>query len=211
MHYIEERFQTMPWDAFDSVVFDIGNVLIRFSPQHTLDVLIGEDAALKAELMERIFRSPHWLDLDRGTVTYEQAAQRMSQGNPAIRPEVDRVLGGWMSVKTPIREGVDALRRCKEMGKRLYVLSNYHEPAYEWLLERYDFFSLFDGGVISCYVHLLKPEPEIYRELIARCALEPARTLFLDDTPANVQGAMQAGIAGFLAESPQKVARFFGV
>ena len=109
MHYIEERFQTMPWDAFDSVVFDIGNVLIRFSPQHTLDVLIGEDAALKAELMERIFRSPHWLDLDRGTVTYEQAAQRMSQGNPAIRPAVDRVLGGWMSVKTPIREGVDAL------------------------------------------------------------------------------------------------------
>ena len=65
--------------------------------------------------------------------------------------------------------------------------------------------------MISCYVHLLKPEPEIYRELIDRCALDPARTLFLDDTPANVQGAMQAGIAGFLAESPQKVARFFGV
>ena len=209
MQFIDERFQAMPWDAIDSVVFDIGNVLMYFSPSHVLDTLFGADEALKEQLMERVFRSSHWLDLDRGTATYEQAAERMAQGRADLRPAVDLIFERWMGLKTPIEEGVSALKRCKERGKRLYILSNYHQPSFEWLLSHYDFFSLFDGYVVSCYLHLLKPEPEIYRELIDRCSLEPARSLFIDDTRVNVEAAMEAGIQGLWFDRPGKLAHFF--
>ncbi len=209
MRFIDERAKTMPWDEIDSVVFDIGNVLMRFSPRYVLDVLFGEDEPVKEELMRRVFQSPHWLDLDRGTATYEQAAERMAQGREDLRPKIDLIFARWMELKTPIPEGVAALGRCKEMGKRTYILSNYHQPSFEWLLETYDFFSLFDGYVVSCYLHLLKPEAAIYRELIDRCALNPARSLFLDDTRENVEAAMAAGIQGFWVEKPEKMTEFF--
>lgn len=209
MRFIDESFQTMPWDEIDSVVFDIGNVLMYFSPHHVLDVLFGEDEPLKAELLHRVFESSHWLDLDRGTATYEQAVERMAQGRADLRPKIELIFARWMELKTPIPEGVAALRRCREKGKRTYVLSNYHQPGFEWLLQKHDFFSLFDGYVVSCYLHLLKPEPEIYRELIERCSLDPARSLFLDDTRVNVEAAMEAGIQGFWVEKPEKMTEFF--
>ncbi len=209
MQFIDERFEEMPWEEIDSVVFDIGNVLMRFSPQHVLDTLFGEDEALKAQLMERVFLSSHWLDLDRGTATYAQAAERMAQGRADLRPAIDLIFARWMDLKTPVAEGVAALKRCKEGGKRLYILSNYHQPSFEWLLRTYDFFSLFDGYVVSCYLHLLKPEPEIYRQLIARCDLTPARSLFIDDTRVNVEAAMEAGIQGLWFDRPGKLTHFF--
>ena len=72
-----------------------------------------------------------------------------------------------------------------------------------------DRFALFDGGCISSDCHQLKPEPEIYRTLIDQCGLTPERTLFIDDTLANVEGAMNSGIHGFHMHENGMMDRFF--
>ena len=90
------------------------------------------------------------------------------------------------------------------------LLSNYHRVAYARLREKFaDRFALFDGGCISCDCHFNKPEPEIYRTLIGNFALEPERTLFIDDTLANVEGAMKMGIHGFHEHESGMMERFF--
>ena len=71
------------------------------------------------------------------------------------------------------------------------------------------FGDLFDGGVISCYEHQLKPEREIYQTLIGRYGLEPSRSLFIDDTLGNVEGAMKMGIHGFHMHESGMMDRFF--
>ena len=40
--------------------------------------------------------------------------------------------------------------------------------------------------------------------------MNPLRTLFLDDTLANVEGAMRAGINGLWVDVPGKLDAFFG-
>ena len=56
---LTDQFKTMPWDEVDSVVYDIGNVLIRFDPQYMLDVLFPGEEELHAVLLRKIFLSPY--------------------------------------------------------------------------------------------------------------------------------------------------------
>ena len=123
-----------------------------------------------------------------------------------------RALTGWIELKTPIDEGFRAAQRCRRAGKRLYLLSNYPREGYQRMREKFAdrFGELFDGGVISYACHLVKPEKAIYEKLIADCGLDPAHTLFIDDTPANIEGAMYVGWQGFCFNRPGKLAAFVG-
>ncbi len=209
MQFIDGQYQTMPWEIIDSVVFDIGNVLVTFDPPAILGELFPDDAALRDELLHRIYRSPYWIELDRGTLTPEEAAVCMAQGREELRPVIEQTIARGRDLKRPIAAGVDVLRMCKARGKRLYILSNYPRASFERLPALFDFFSLFDGATVSSYLHLLKPDPAIYQALLTRFGLDPARTLFLDDTRANVEAAVREGIQGFWVESQEKLRRFF--
>ena len=65
-------------------------------------------------------------------------------------------------------------------------------------LRRFPVYGLFDGEVISCEEHTVKPEPQIYRILLERYGLDPAQTLFVDDRPCNIAAAEELGIRGQL-------------
>ncbi len=96
------------------------------------------------------------------------------------------------------------------MGKRLLVLSNYGDAPFAHVDEKYDFFCLFAGKVISSRVGLIKPDHEIYSRLAAEHHLPPERTLFIDDSPANIEGALHAGWQGICYNRPGKLDDFFG-
>ena len=92
-----------------------------------------------------------------------------------------------------------------EAGRRLHGLLGHFA-----LLQAADRFGeLFDGGVISYACHLVKPEKAIYEKLIADCGLDPAHTLFIDDTLSNVEAAMKMGINGFHMHEKGMMDRFF--
>lgn len=205
---LNDHFQTMPWDRVDTVVFDIGNVLMRFDPPYLLQAMV-KDAQQREVLMEKVFRSPHWLELDRGTLSYADAPRVMAQGDARLEQEITDLISNWCAYKMPIAQGWAAARACAAHGKRLCLLSNYHREAYEYNLAHHEIFDLFDVRMISCYVHQLKPNPEIYDTLIHVSGLDPARSVFLDDTRANVEAAMAMGIHGYWVRSDEEMERFF--
>lgn len=205
---LNEHETSMPWDAVDTVVFDIGNVLLRFDPDYILRALF-EDAHKRAVLMEKVFRSPYWIELDRGALTYAEAARRMAQGDARLEADAAYLLDHWCAHKKVIAQGWAAARACAAHGKRLCLLSNYHREAFEYNLAHHAIFSLFDVRLISCYVHQLKPEAEIYDTLIHVSGLNPARSVFLDDMLVNVQGAMRAGLNGYWVRSEAEMGAFF--
>ena len=204
--------RTMPWDAADTVVFDIGNVLVRYAPEDFVRTLFPDDAQEQRTMLRRVYGGRYWPMLDQGVITPEEAARALVADFGGSEAAYMRALTGWFELKTPIEAGWRAARRCKAMGKRLYLLSNYPEAGYSRLRERFAdrFDPLFDGGCISCACHQLKPQPEIYATLIGMFGLTPSRTLFLDDTLANVEGAMRAGINGLWVKSPETLDAFFG-
>ena len=201
----------MPWDDVDAVVFDIGNVLIRYAPDNFVELLFPGDSQKQKDMLSQVYGGKYWPSFDRGTIGYDEAAQLLHEEYGYPVEDYLHALRGWLDVKPPIEEGWRAARKCKAMGKKLYLLSNYPVEGFEFLTKKKfaDRFVLFDGGVISCYCHHNKPEDAIYRELIRACGLTPARTVFIDDTLKNVEGAMKNGIHGFHMHENGMMDRFF--
>lgn len=54
----DDIYETMPWDAVDAVVFDVGQVLLSYNPQEILDEHVPDRPDLHPILLEKIFRSP---------------------------------------------------------------------------------------------------------------------------------------------------------
>ena len=68
------EYETMPWHRVDAVVFDIGNILIRYAPKDFLEQLFPGDEQKQRDMMARVYRGPFWENFDRGTMEYADAA-----------------------------------------------------------------------------------------------------------------------------------------
>ena len=66
-------------------------------------------------------------------------------------------------------------------GYNTYILSNFIEEAFEIIQKKHQFFSLFEGRIISCQEKVIKPEIEIYQKLINKYNLVPEQCVFIDD------------------------------
>ena len=96
----------------------------------------------------------------------------------------------------PIQQTVDILYELKDKHYQLYILSNFSTEAIDILYQRYSFFNLFDGAVISSQEKLVKPEEKIYQVLLDRYSLIPQESGFIDDLLSNVSTAERLGIHG---------------
>lgn len=204
------EYNTMPWQEVDAVVFDIGNILIRFAPADFLERLFPGDHEKQQHMLNVVYQGPQWNLLDRGTLTYEQAARDLAAQYGGAYEDYMHAFEGWIELKTPLEEGWRAARRCHQEGKKLFLLSNYPRKGYERLREKFaDRFEIFGEAVVSCYLHQMKPEKEIYQTLIDTCGIDPSRSLFIDDTLVNVEGAMEMGIHGYHMHETGMMDRFF--
>lgn len=190
---IDDKYASMPWDEIDTVVFDVGNVLLTWTPDELMHRLIPERPDLHEELTLRTLKSPYWCMRDRGSASLEEVIHAMAKTAPELEPYIRRIMTGWIDLPA-IDEGVEALKRCKEHGVKLYALTNYADKEFAYACEKNSFFSMFDGFIVSGRLHLVKPGLDIYNHLIDHFHLDPSRTMFIDDSPANIEAALECGL-----------------
>lgn len=207
---INDLYPSMPWDEIDAMVFDIGNVLVTMDENEVLDKLFPNDKALRDRVQQRTTRTPYWNMLDGGSLSMEECIKAMAGREEGLLEPIRQFMMGWPDYRTVVEEGRQAVLNCKAHGKKIYILSNYPEEHYLRNVREYDFFSLFDGAVVSAVEHQLKPKPDIYMTLTQRYGLTPSRTLFIDDTTANIEGAFAVGWHGFCMNVPGELAAFMG-
>ena len=183
-------------------------MLLSFQPAEILRELVPEVPQLHPLLTAKIFHSPYWVMMDHGLMNLAEATEAMIGPDKALEEPIRRVMGGWVEMKHVLPEGLEALEMCRAHGKRTYVLSNYGDDAFRIVDEKYDFFRLFDGKIISSRVKLIKPDRAIYDLLTDTFRLERSRTLFLDDAPANIETALHVGWQGFCVNRPGKLHAF---
>lgn len=176
-----------------NIIFDIGNVLLSFQPERFLKQYYDEKTM--GDLLTIIFCSDEWLELDLGNLTIDETINIFSKRNPHYKEEIYFILKHWTEMMTPIQENVDMAYKLKEKGYSLYILSNFHEEAIKEMYNKYPFFRIFNGGVISAYEHIMKPNPKFYQILLDRYHLNPHECLFIDDMLANVTIANRLGIS----------------
>lgn len=184
----------------ENIIFDLGRVLISFDPQKYLDEMFA-DPQIVNRLHKIIFLGPEWIMLDRGVITQDQAVERLSMAHPELSEQICLVFAHWFGIMTPIEGTVKILRELHGRVHKLYVISNFHKEAFEYIFEKFDWFKLFHGLTISCYIQSLKPEPEIYKHLLDKHGLDPQKSIFIDDMWENIEAAQEFGIQGIHYES----------
>ena len=205
---IDDKFDTMPWDQIDTVVFDVGNVLLSWTAEELMNRLVPERPDLHEELAYRTMRSPYWTMRDRGSATVEEVIVAMSLRAPELEPYIRRIMKEWIDLPA-MPEGVETLKICKERGVKLYALTNYADKEFAYACEQHDFFRLFDGFLVSGREHTIKPGLDIYRLLISRFGLNPERTLFIDDSLMNIEAALESGLQALHYNRDGKLREFF--
>jgi FMN phosphatase YigB (HAD superfamily) len=180
-----------------NIIFDLGRVLINFDPETYLKEL-GLDKKTREIYLDDIFKGLEWLDLDRGIITEEQAIKKIAAKGRVNEGEVRKVLDARISFFTEISLNIPLVKKIKDNGYKLYILSNFPKIPFEAVFEKYKFFRHFDGGVVSYEegVNVIKPDSSIYDTLLSRYNILPEETAFIDDTLVNIEKAEEYGITG---------------
>ena len=179
-----------------NIVFDMGRVLIHWSGDMLMEKYTLTDAD-RATLNRVVFSSIQWVQLDRGSITEEQAMEVFYTRLPSHLHEIARelVCFWWKQPLRPIAGMETLIRELKRNGYRIFVLSNAGLPLRQYW-PRLPGADCFDGVLVSAEEKLLKPQPEIFRTLLERYSLIPEECVFIDDALANVEGAVYCGMQG---------------
>jgi putative hydrolase of the HAD superfamily len=196
-----------------NLVFDFGAVLIDWQPARLVAQYFPEMTATSqtAEPLARaIFSHADWHAFDRGALTQEEVTERTAQRLSLPHAQVHLLVSGIGERLLPIEETLAVLvdlvhRRHQRADVSLYFLSNMPLPYARVLEQKHAFLGWFDGGIFSGDVQLVKPEPMIFHLLQTRYALEPGRTLLIDDLQGNVNAARALGWHGLQFTSAQQL------
>jgi putative hydrolase of the HAD superfamily len=110
--------------------------------------------------------------------------------DPDELPAVLDVLGAHEMLNTDLASYLTAVRP----ALRTAVVANAGPSRRTELVTRFGLDALVDLIVISAEEQVAKPDPAIYLRTCQRLGLTPAECLFIDDVPANVDGARRAGL-----------------
>jgi putative hydrolase of the HAD superfamily len=176
-------------------IFDIGNVLVDFKPVPFLHTLFYEETLINA-MNDIIFKSPEWVRMDEGRMTHKEAAAVFVRNAPQYREAIAYTMYNIPKMLTLMPDTANMLKVLKGNSHKLYYCSNYHKELSRYIQQKYDFFDLFDGGVFSCDINVIKPNPAIYRYLLDKYHLSSAECIFFDDVWENVVAAIKEGIKG---------------
>lgn len=177
------------------LVFDMGNVLIRYSARYYLEKYVPDEAD-RTLLFREVFQSVEWVRMDHGTITEEEAIAASCGRLPARLHDTAALLyRSWNQDVPPVPGMEELIGRAKAAGYGIYLLSNT-STRYHRFRANIPALRFFDGEFISADWRLLKPDPAIFRAFCQHFRLTPAECLFVDDLPANVYGAQCAGMEG---------------
>lgn len=184
-----------------AVVFDFGAVLFRWQPVELLRTALpglatSDDAAraLAASVFESFTPESDWALFDLGRLDEAALAERIARRLSLQADDVRRLVDAIPPHLVPIEPMVALARRLKAAGHRMFFLSNMPAP-YAAALQAANAFigEVFDDGIFSAHVGLMKPQPAIFDAAGTRFALQPSATLFIDDHRGNVEAARSAG------------------
>ncbi len=191
----------------DTILFDLGAVLIDWNPRYLYRSLFnGDESAMERFLTEIV--PPEWnRSIDAGKTFADAVAERVR-----LYPQHAKLIALWKEgwprmLQDAIPGTVGILSELREHGHRLYALTNWSAETFPLARQRFEFLEWFEDIVVSGEVLLAKPDPRIFALTIERCRLQPARTVFIDDSPHNVEAGRRAGLQALHFRNPDELRR----
>ena len=183
--------------ALRAVIFDYGMVLTGPPDPEAHDALM----CITGLPLDR-FESLYWANrplYDEGKLTgieywrkfVREAGLDHELGREAVE-ELNRWDARMWTTENPTMLAWQQL--LKQRGLLTAILSNIGDDVLANVEREFDWIHRFDALVWSFRVHMVKPNPAIYRYTLAKLEARPEETLFLDDKPVNVEAARSVGM-----------------
>ena len=196
--FIHRPFYVIISSMIRNLIFDMGNVLIDFVPEHFMDKEGVTDKGDREILLRELFHSKEWLLADSGKIKAADICEICSERIPERLHEVsERLVLGWFDPLVPVPGMEEFVRKNKAEGRGIYMLSNAPDTAHQYV-RNVPAIECFDGIVISSDIDMEKPHPEIFEYICEKYGMKAEECLFIDDIQANIDGAEAAGMKGFL-------------
>jgi 2-haloacid dehalogenase len=189
-----------------SIIWDLGNVLIDWSPRYLFDKVFT-DKTQQDYFLEHICNSDWHNQVDGGKPPAE-ATEELVKKYPDWAHPIKAFYARWKEMFQGSIEGsVEVLKALKEKGFPQYALTNWSAELFEQSRKDFPFLEWFDGLVISGAEGHTKPLPDIYLVLLKRYHVNAASAIYIDDRDSNVQTAMNLGMDGILFRDPEQLRR----
>ena len=179
-----------------NIVFDMGNVLICYDPEKTLRKYTDNEDDIK-QILDKFYKSELYRDTDRGVKTHAEVINVIS---PEISDSAVKLLRklyveeNFGRTNMPVAQGMyELISELNSNGYGTYLLSNAGYDFYDYS-KCIPAISILKGGVVSCDIHILKPERGIYLSLLKKYSLKADECLFIDDLEENAEGARECGM-----------------
>lgn len=181
-----------------NVVFDFGQVLVRFDPKYMTEKYVKDESdssLLQSVLFDRLY----WDKLDLGTISddelLKEAYARLPERLHNVATEIYR---NWF-YNIPETEGMRTLiEEIKEKhGVRLFLLSNISK-GFSGHSSEIPILKYFDKCIMSADYGVVKPSREIFEILCRECGIKKEESIFIDDSPKNIDGGNAFGIHTYL-------------
>ena len=187
--------------TINAVVFDIGNVLIRWQPEIYYDATIG------VEKRKQMFAQVdlHGLQdiLDQGA-DFTELFYQAAEDNPKWRAEIRAWHDNWEKLAQPeIPHSVALLRALRAKDVPVFAFTNFGVGSFARSEQQFSFLKEFDRRYISGALKMAKPAPDFYAALEQDCCVPANELLFTDDRADNIATATSRGWQTHLFEHPQ--------
>ncbi|MGE0633601.1 MAG: HAD family hydrolase [Pseudobdellovibrionaceae bacterium] len=188
-----------------NVVFDLGNVLIRWDPRNLYRKIFSDPKEM--ELFLTTVCTANWNESTDYARSFDDAIAEILPRYPHYERQIldyktrwEEMLGGQ------IDETAEILMTLKRRGTyRLFALSNWSKETFPIAQQKFTFLKEFDGLVVSGYVGMMKPDPLIFKHLCEAHGLVPEESFFIDDVQKNIEAAAGLGFQTHHFHNPARL------
>jgi len=188
---------------FNTIIFDLGAVLIDWHPDHLYKKIIP-DPGQRKWFYEQICTSDWNEEQDAGR-PLQEATDMLVNSFPDYEEWIRAYYGRWEEMLNgPVWGTLEIFNELRSGAQhRLIALTNWSAETFPIALRKFEFLHQFDGRVVSGEEKTRKPFPEIYHTLISRYEVDPVKAVFIDDNIRNLYPAENLGMKTHHFKSPE--------
>ena len=186
-----------------AVIFDLGNVTIKFDETPTFKIWADSSGKSFSEIKKFYQNSSTRKSFERGEITPKQFYDKYVE-ELGLKINYDDFEKSYCNIFSRNKEVEEIIKSLK--GKvKLVLLSNTNEWQYEFCKKKFMILDLFEKRILSYEVGCRKPNPLIFLEALKKAGTLPFNCAYFDDIPEFVYIARLMGIRAFQYENAEKL------
>jgi putative hydrolase of the HAD superfamily len=198
-------------EKIKNIIFDLGGIFIDIDFKKTEKAFADLGISNFGSFFTQHTASPLFQDLETGKLSPEEFYDGFRRETGSSLSD-EQIRDAWNALLG--RFPTEQLMWLEEIGFRykIFLFSNtnvIHYDAFQQIYRDCTGKDNFDDYFVKAYyshdLGLRKPTPESFAKILALENLQADETLFIDDTPKNIEGAKQAGLHATLVASPMTV------